>query len=538
MARPFKLLDASQGRQRLDRYELIAELAAGGMATVYLARIGGAGGFQRFVAIKRLHPHLAHEQEFVEMFLDEARLAASIHHPNVVPILEVGESAVGYYLVMEYVEGDTLWNLRAASGVLPAGRLDPRFVLRVMVDALLGLHAAHELRDERGQPVNLVHRDVSPQNILVGADGSARIADFGVAKASTRLSSTRSGEIKGKMAYMAPEQIQGDAALDRRADIFAMGIVLWEALANRHLFLGANDAVTMHRVLHEEIPTLASAEPTLPLALSFVLARALDRDPARRFPTCLAMAEAIEQSVAGALTLASGREVAAVVDLLIGARLTSRRESVNSWLAGSVSQPSASATGTWGALPPPTPLPGRRPDALSSGGYPQPPSSSAGVPPSVPPFNPATGRSLVGGLEVGVGGAAGPVGAAGAGSAGLADGQAAGGPSWGKIAGAVLVPVGLLVGLTITWQLMPPRAESLGSSGVPSASALGLPLASAVVLPAVSAEPVASASASPSASSPPPAASSKAAGKPLTKNPGPAKGGGDIDDTIKNTYRR
>jgi serine/threonine-protein kinase len=533
MARPFKLLDASQGRQRLDRYELIAELAAGGMATVFLARIGGAGGFQRFVAIKRLHPHLAHEQEFVEMFLDEARLAASIHHPNVVPILEVGESAVGYYLVMEYVEGDTLWNLRAASAGLPAGRLDPRFVLRVMIDALLGLHAAHELRDERGQPVNLVHRDVSPQNILVGADGSARIADFGVAKASTRLSSTRSGEIKGKMAYMAPEQIQGAESLDRRADIFAMGIVLWEALANRHLFLGPNDAVTMHRVLHEPIPTLASAEPGLPPRLSQVIAQTLERDPARRFPTCLALAEAIEEAIAGSLTLASGREVAAVVDMLIGSRLASRRESVNGWLAGSIA--STSATGAWtavsskvGPLPSPTPLP-RRPDGLSSGGYPAPPSSSPGAPPPEPPaaFNPVTGRSLIGGLEVGVNAA----GAAGQGVGGAlaADQPAAGARSRAKIAGALLVPA--LLGLALAWRsARQPEEDPRTAAGVVSASSL----------PSTSAAP--SASGAPSASAPVASAvPAVASGKPTAKSPTKAASksrGDDIDDTVKNPYRR
>ena len=204
-----KLLDPADPRRKLDRYELIGEIATGGMATVYLARRSGVGGFQRFVAIKRLHPHLANEPEFVEMFLDEARLAALIHHPHVVPILEVGESDSGYYLVMEYVEGDTLSRLVARS--MSAGQLPARHVmLRVILDTLAGLHAAHELRDDRGQLLGLVHRDVSPQNVLVGVDGSARITDFGVARATARLTSTGHGKLKGKLAYMGPEQTRGD----------------------------------------------------------------------------------------------------------------------------------------------------------------------------------------------------------------------------------------------------------------------------------------------------------------------------------------
>src|SRR5262249_7309709 len=168
------------------------------MATVFLGRILGVGGFQRFVAIKRLHPHLAHEEEFVEMFLDEARLAAGIHHPHVVPILEVGTSAAGYYLVMEYIEGDTLARLMAPPAT--SGNPVPRSILlKILLDSLAGLHAAHELHDANGDPVGLVHRDVSPQNLLVGMDGSSRITDFGVARANSRLTSTAAGTMKGKL---------------------------------------------------------------------------------------------------------------------------------------------------------------------------------------------------------------------------------------------------------------------------------------------------------------------------------------------------
>jgi eukaryotic-like serine/threonine-protein kinase len=336
MGRPIKLLDATKGRPRLDRYELIAELAAGGMATVYLARIGGAGGFQRFVAIKRLHPHLAHEPEFMEMFLDEARLAAGIHHPNVVPILEVGEVDAGeQYLVMEYIEGDTLGNLRT-SARKKGDRLGMAVMCRLLLDALQGLHAAHELRDEAGQLLNVVHRDVSPQNILVGIDGAARITDFGVARATTRLASTRSGDVKGKVAYMAPEQVRADPDIDRRADVFAMGIVMWEVFADKHLFRGGNEIATITRVLNEPIPNLHEVDPQIPPALAGVIATALQRDRDRRWPTCEAFARALEQALRGAINPATQREVALDAEKYLGEDIHNRRELVRAWLASSV----------------------------------------------------------------------------------------------------------------------------------------------------------------------------------------------------------
>src|SRR4051794_18471218 len=247
------------------------------MATVFLGRILGAGGFQRFVAIKRLHPHLASEQEFVEMFLDEARIAASIHHPNVVPILEVGTSDRGYYLVMEYIEGDTLARLLARA-TTSRERIPVPIVIRIILDTLAGLHAAHELKDDNDELLQLVHRDVSPQNILVGINGTALITDFGVARAATRLSSTRSGQLKGKLAYMAPEQARG-GNLDRRADLFAVGTVLWEVLADKRLFKGEGEADTLNRVLFEPIPSLREVAPHVSPQLEAVTMRALDRDP-------------------------------------------------------------------------------------------------------------------------------------------------------------------------------------------------------------------------------------------------------------------
>jgi serine/threonine-protein kinase len=327
-----KLLEKSERGQRLDRYELIGEIASGGMATVFLARLAGAGGFQRFFAIKRLHPNLAAEPEFVQMFLDEARLAASIHHPHVVPILEVGTSPAGYYVVMEYIEGDTLARLaaRAATG---SQLVPPSIALRIVLDALGGLQAAHDLTDHDGQPLGLVHRDVSPQNILVGADGATRLTDFGVARASSRLANTTTGTLKGKLAYMPPEQTQG-GAIDRRADVFAMGIVLWEVLAGRRLFKGESEAETLRNLLFRPIPRLAPFAPTLPPEMSDTLERALDREIDRRFASAADFADALERS---GLPVASPREVAAYVASVIGQEVQAHRAAVRAWLAESES---------------------------------------------------------------------------------------------------------------------------------------------------------------------------------------------------------
>ncbi len=330
-----KLIDVKlEGRQHIDRYELVAEVASGGMATVFLSRLSGVGGFQRMVAIKRLHPHLAFENEFVEMFLDEARLAAGIHHPNVVSILEVGASERGYYLVMEYIEGDTLARLLARAAT--SGQKLPRDVaLRIVLDMLAGLHAAHELKDEMGQPTELVHRDVSPQNLLVGIDGICRITDFGVARAATRLSATRVGQLKGKIAYMAPEQAMGKREIDRRADVFASGIVLWEVLAGRRLFKSENEAATLSRVLTEPIPNLKDVAPDVPAQIAEVCMKALERDPAERFATAAQLADALERAATAEETIASARELAAYVTSVLGNEIAQQREAVRAWLARS-----------------------------------------------------------------------------------------------------------------------------------------------------------------------------------------------------------
>lgn len=313
------------GRQ-LGRYEVLTQLASGGMAAVYVARALGVAGFERLVAIKVLHPHLAYEEEFISMFLDEARLAARIRHPNVVPTLDISDTeGDGFFLVMEFIEGDHFGSLlgMAARG---GKRLGAQVVSRVVLDALGGLSAAHRLKDERGQPLRLVHRDVSPHNVMVGADGIGRLTDFGVAKAEKRLSSTRAGQFKGKLAYMANEQAATGFA-DQRSDLFSMGIILWEALTGRRLFRGENNAATLNKILQERILAPSELWPDLE-PYDEVLAKALDRDPEKRFQSADDMAAALEEAARADQGVASAREVAATVAHWLGEKLEAQRERV------------------------------------------------------------------------------------------------------------------------------------------------------------------------------------------------------------------
>jgi len=327
----FKLLGSSaEMPPQIDRYELVAEIASGGMATVYLARLQGVGGFQRYFAIKRMHPHLVSDESFVQMFLDEARLVANIRHANVVPVLEVGAGQSGYYLVMEYIEGDTLSTLLTRS-VRDNQRIPAGVAVKIVLDMLAGLHAAHELRDPDGNALGLVHRDVSPQNVLIDIDGVARISDFGVAHATSRLSSTRAGQLKGKVAYMAPEQARG-GAVTRSADVFAAGIVLWEALCRKRLFMGDNEAITLNKLMFEPIPKLRQGNPVMPGTLEKVLDRALDRDQSARYSSAAEFAEAIESAARGARMLATPNEVKAFVESIIGQQMAERRDNLRAHL--------------------------------------------------------------------------------------------------------------------------------------------------------------------------------------------------------------
>ncbi|MBX3247588.1 MAG: serine/threonine protein kinase [Myxococcales bacterium] len=271
---------------RFGRHVLCYELASGGMGTVYLAKTEGPGGFEKLVALKRVHPHLARDHRFATMFLDEARIAARIHHPNVCGVHDFGEEEGTFYLTMPYIAGEPLHRvLRAASRAEgPLAALRPWMMARIVTDVCEGLHAAHELRDEEGRLLEVVHRDVSPQNVMVGYDGSARILDFGVASARHRHYQTSTGEVKGKFAYLAPEQIDAKPA-DRRVDIWALGVVLWEGIAGRRLFAREAMAAVVRAVTHDPIPPLADAVPGIAPELQAVVDRALARDPAQRYRT-------------------------------------------------------------------------------------------------------------------------------------------------------------------------------------------------------------------------------------------------------------
>ncbi|HLK39115.1 MAG TPA: serine/threonine-protein kinase, partial [Polyangiaceae bacterium] len=267
------------------------------MATVYIGRLTGSGGFARTVAIKQLHPQFAKDPEFVSMFLDEARLAARIRHPNVVPTLDVVASRGEVFLVMEYVQGESLSRLARALS-RRGERVPLPVLLRVMADVLQGLHAAHEARDERGAPLNVVHRDVTPQNILVGIDGVARLLDFGVAKASGRVQTTREGQIKGKLAYMAPEQLMG-FGVTRETDIYASAVVLWEMLTGERLFGGGSEVDVMARVLGRQIQPPSSVVPQLPKALDDLVMRGLAGTVGDRFASAREMCVALSQCALG-----------------------------------------------------------------------------------------------------------------------------------------------------------------------------------------------------------------------------------------------
>ncbi len=295
---------------RLGRYEIITHLADGGMASVYLGRALGAAGFHRLVAIKLLHPHVAADEQFITMFLDEARLAARIHHPNVVPTLDLQHGPEGHYLVMEFIEGESLLGLLRQS-VKVHKPLPAAIAIRVALDALAGLHAAHELTGDLGEPLQIVHRDVSPHNILVGVDGVGRIVDFGIARAEERMGTTRDGQVKGKLAYMAPEQTTSEP-VDRRVDVFTMGIVLWECLSGRRLFRGQSDAEVLRNLLDKPIPRLREVSPEYSKGVEDVIARALNRTISERWATAADFADALEQA-ATPLGTATSRQVGAYV---------------------------------------------------------------------------------------------------------------------------------------------------------------------------------------------------------------------------------
>ncbi len=311
---------------RAGGYELVLELAAGGMASVFLAYAVDGRAVNPLVAVKRPHRHLASDKQFLSMLLDEARLASLIDHENVVKVRELGFHAGEPFIVMDYVEGASLSELRKELAAAER-TLDPRVAVRIVLDALAGLHAAHEMRDESGKPLGIVHRDVSPHNVLIGCDGRARLTDFGIAKAEDRLQTTRTHEVKGKLAYLAPERIDKRRLCTKQSDVFSMAVVLWECIAGRRLFRGEEAVDTLQEVMHAPIPRLRQIGATLPPALDEVIARGLSRDLDRRFATAAEFAEAIERS-AGRANAGDSADVARMIETIFGPRLALRHEQI------------------------------------------------------------------------------------------------------------------------------------------------------------------------------------------------------------------
>lgn len=316
---------------RLGRYDLLLRIGRGGMATVWVARQRASRPEdERVVAIKSILAELADDDEFTKMFIDEGRLVQRIRHPNVVELYEVGQHEGVVFLAMEWVEGDSLHALIAEAG--KRRPIPPEMAVRIIADAAAGLHAAHEIQNDRGESLGVVHRDVSPHNILIGADGKVKLVDFGVAKARERLTeATVAGQVKGKFGYMSPEQAAAHP-VDRRSDVFALGIVLFELTTGRRLFKGESDAETLALVLSGEIPRPSAIDPKYPPALEKIVMKALSRSRRERFQTASEFEKALERYLKEDRVVVPRAGIAALLRRVLGERIEMRRQVVRAAL--------------------------------------------------------------------------------------------------------------------------------------------------------------------------------------------------------------
>jgi serine/threonine protein kinase len=319
-----KLRDLAAGAV-LGRYELILRVASGGMGEVWAARIKGTRGFQKVVALKTLLPELSHNPNFEQMFLDEAALASRLRHPNVVQVIDLGEESQVLFQVMEWVSGESLWGIMRAAAKRGGVPLD--VAARIICQVCAGLHAAHELKNEFGESIGLVHRDVSPQNILLTAQGIAKVVDFGVAKFAGRgVAATQVGELRGKVPYMAPEHIRGQE-LDRRADVFALGLLFYQLVSGEHPFLSDNDQLTMSRISSATAaPLLHTRARGVPEEISAVVAAALEKMPAARTKTALELMHQIERILPDAGLQSSNDRVAEYLKEIVGQNIELRED--------------------------------------------------------------------------------------------------------------------------------------------------------------------------------------------------------------------
>jgi eukaryotic-like serine/threonine-protein kinase len=311
------------------KYLPIFQLGRGGMADVILALVQGPGGFNKLQVVKQLRGELAAEPEFTSMFLDEARLSARINHPNVVQTHEVGFDGRHYFIAMEYLEGETLEScLRAAQSKHPGG-LSLAVFLRVVCEVLDGLHFAHELSDFDGQPLNVVHRDISPHNIFVTYEGVPKLLDFGIAKAADSSGETRTGIIKGKVAYMAPEQLRSVRRIDRRADIFAVGVILWRAITGRRLWKGLNDLDVLQRISSGDIPSPLSVNPQANPRLVEICAKCLAIEPDQRYQTAADLLEALDEFTRSLPEKVGRRDLARLMSELFAERRAQAKKAID-----------------------------------------------------------------------------------------------------------------------------------------------------------------------------------------------------------------
>src|SRR4051812_31440780 len=286
----------------MGKYKLVRLIAAGGMAEVYLARQAGAAGFQKLVCLKRILPHLARDKQFVEMFLNEARLAAQLDHPNIGSIFDLGEANGNYFIAMEFIDGPSLRAV-AKRAHDRNEQLPIAEVVKIVSMTAGGLHYAPGLAAAQGGPLGLVHPDISPDNILVHRNGAAKVVDFGIAKAANSAGMTRTGTLKGKVAYMPPEQLRGEP-LDRRADVFALGVVLYELLAGKRPWEGDSEVALIGRIMTQEPEPLQNLRPETPPLLLAIVERALAKDRAARFQSCHELQAELE-----ALLLSLGKTI-------------------------------------------------------------------------------------------------------------------------------------------------------------------------------------------------------------------------------------
>jgi serine/threonine protein kinase len=327
-ARP--LHSSSDAPPFVGRYRLVDQIGAGGMAVVHLARWDGVGNIQKWFAIKRILPRLVKDDHVIKMFLDEARIVASINHPNVTQVFDLGSEGGQYWIAMEYLHGEPVREL--LQHVMDHEiTLAPGVAARIVADAAAGLHAAHELRGKDGQPLHLVHRDVSPRNLFLTYDGMVKVMDFGVADALGRLAVTEGDMLKGSIPYMSPERLTGLRA-DRTADIFALGIVLWELTTGRRLFLGNTHAATIDRVVACEVPPPTTFVPGYPSELEAIVMRALSRDPSRRYPTARDLSRALERYLMTSGQLIGPEELSAYSSEVFRDRIKERDEHLR-WAA-------------------------------------------------------------------------------------------------------------------------------------------------------------------------------------------------------------